>query len=355
MTERIKLANIDAVFGVDRALEIADDWRDLAARRPLIVGTPATEKRYGTLLRHLAELSCTPFFRVEAHSPAEIIDEAIETYRLANCDSVVTIGGGSSISIGKALAVAERAVFIAVPTTYSGSEATAIFGRRIHGEKRTAVDDRCRPARIIYDPQLSRTLPVDFSIASATNCMAHAVDALYAQDAGPVAVMMAREVLVTLRDELPKLKDDPQQLQRRERLLVAAFLGGTLVSMHGIALHHQLCHVIGGMYGTPHGANNTAVLPQAIAYNTGAVLHADKLLSEVFDDPYPARGVFDFINELAGNTALVHLGVPAHAAREITTRQLAHAGYNPKPLEHWTLNACIQRALDGTRPAPEEY
>lgn len=348
---RARFAPVEAVFGADRALEIARDCEDLEIRKPLIVGTASTGKRYPEVLKALSHLDYELFLEAEPHSPAALIDSATDKYRQKKCDAVIAIGGGSSIGIGKALAVSDGATFIALPTTYSGSEVTAIYGRRIHGEKRTAIDDRCRPKRIIYDPVLSRTLPFGMSITSATNCMAHAVDALYARDSGPITATLARKVLELLRDQLPKLKVNPEDLQTREALLVAGFLGGNLVSMHGIALHHQLCHVIGGMFGSPHGDNNAAVLPQAVAYNQSAVPAADLILSEVFKDEFPARAIYDFIFEMNGNTALNKLGLPSDAVTRVTEAQIAHGGYNPRSLEFEPLHVCVQRAVDGIRPS----
>ncbi|MEO1081710.1 MAG: iron-containing alcohol dehydrogenase [Pseudomonadota bacterium] len=344
---------VEATFGVGRASGIEADCRELGISAPLVVGTASTERRHEDLLAKLRDLNGTLFLKAEPHSPVELIDEATDAFRNAGCDSVISIGGGSSISIGKALAVSDQAVFIALPTTYSGSEATAIYGRRIDGEKRTAVDERCRPSRVIYDPLLSQSLPPGLSFSSAANCMAHAVDALYAKDANEETASLARETLTILRNELPRIKMLPGDLEARERLLLAGYIGGTLVSMHGIALHHQLCHVIGGLYGTPHGDNNAAILPQAIAYNTGAVPGADALIADVFEGQYPAPAVFAFIRSLSGNTALSRFGLPADAAQRIAEKQLAHGGYNPRPLDYEALYACVERALAGVCPPAE--
>jgi maleylacetate reductase len=349
-SSRARFAKVDAVFGPDRALDIAGDCQDLGVSRPLIVGTASTGTRHAAIFEALSDLDFKLFLEAEPHSPAALIERATDKFRQQNCDAVIAIGGGSSIGIGKALAVSDEATFIALPTTYSGSEATAIYGRRIDGEKRTAIDDRCRPKRIIYDPALSASLPFSMSISSATNCMAHAVDALYAQDAGPVTTTLARKVLETLKSELPKLKTNPHDLDSREALLVAGFLGGTLVSMHGIALHHQLCHVIGGIFGSPHGHNNAAVLPHAVAYNHGAVPTADALLSDVFEDEFPASAIYDFIFELNGNTALGRLGLPDDAPELVTQAQIAHGGYNPRPLDYDPLYLRVKGAIDGVRP-----
>lgn len=348
---KVCFASVDAVFGPDRALYIANDCQEFGVIRPLIVGTSSTYERHSSVFKALSHLDYELFLEAEAHSPAALIESATDKYRKRNCDAVITIGGGSSIGIGKALAVSENATFIALPTTYSGSEATAIYGRRVDGEKRTAIDDRCRPKRIIYDPVLSRTLPFSMSITSATNCMAHAIDALYAQEAGPVTSTLARKVLEILKDELPKLRSNPDDLKARESLLVAGFLGGTLVSMHGIALHHQLCHVIGGIFGTPHGRNNAAVLPHAVAYNHKTVPAADALLRDVFNDEFPAGAIYDFIFQLNGHMDLSSLGLPSDAPKVVTEAQISHGGYNPRPLEFDSLYVCVKGAIDGVRPS----
>jgi len=350
MLRRINLSSPEAFFGADRALDIVQDCRDLAVQRPLLVGTRSTGKRHGRFLNAISALDAVHFFEAEPHSPAATIERATACFRQAHCDGVITLGGGSSTSIGKALAVSDSAPFIALPTTYSGSEVTAIYGRRVDGEKRTAIDQRCRPKRIIYDPHLSVDLPFATSFATATNSMAHAIDALYAADAGALTALLAREVLEIYRDELPRLAQDTGHAQIRERLLYAGFLGGLLVSMHGIALHHQLCHVIGGLYGTPHGDNNAAVLPQAIAYNAGIVPRADEVLTEVYGATHGAGAVYDFIARYAPEAGLTAFDLPDDAAEHIVAQQCAHGGYNPRPLDRDALLPIVQAALCGTRP-----
>lgn len=350
MHSRISTAKLDAIFETNRALEIKNDCDELEAYKPLVVGTANTGRRHPELFERLARMNCQFFLKAEPHSPAHLIEEATSMYRAHDCDSVITVGGGSSIGIGKALSLTDEAIFIALPTTYSGSEATAITGRRVNGEKRTTIDDCCRPARIIYDPLLSKTLPIEVSLGSAANCMAHAVDAMYAADAGPVTAALARKVLETIRDNLPILERAPEDITIRENLLVAGFLGGTLVSMHGIALHHQLCHVIGGIYGTPHGANNIAVLPNAVAYNQGAVPEADKLLSHVFQSTCPANAIFNFFTEVSGDTSLSRFNLPVNAVSRIVARQMDHSGYNPRAMDEVSLERCVRSAIEGTPP-----
>lgn len=156
-----------------------------------------------------------------------------------------------------------------------------------------------------------------------------------------------------MRDNLPILERTPKDITTRENLLVAGFLGGTLVSMHGIALHHQLCHVIGGIYGTPHGANNIAVLPNAVAYNQGAAPEADKLLSQVFRSTCPASAIFDFLTELSGDTSLSRFNLPDDAVSRIVERQMDHSGYNPREMDKVSLERCVRFSIEGTRPLCE--
>ena len=188
--------------------------------------------------------------------------------RAAGADCVVSLGGGSTIGLGKAIAVRTGADQVAVPTTYAGSEMTDILGETAAGRKTTRRDPAIRPETVIYDVALTLGLPPALTATSGLNALAHAVEALYAPDRNPVLTLFAargdrgagrgaagagRRARATARRARGRSMA-PGSAARRS--------GGTTM-----ALHHKLCHVLGGSFGLPHSETHAVILPHAAAYN----------------------------------------------------------------------------------------
>src|SRR5947209_6710024 len=127
------------------------------------------------------------------HVPIETARAAREEAKRLEADCCVAIGGGSTIGLGKAIALESGLPIVAVPTTYAGSEMTPIYGLTEGGLKRTGRDRKVLPKTVIYDPALTVGLPAGLSVTSGFNAIAHAVEALYAEDNNPITSLMAEE------------------------------------------------------------------------------------------------------------------------------------------------------------------
>jgi maleylacetate reductase len=160
------------------------------------------------------------------HTPVEVTEAAVAAYAAAGADSVLALGGGSTIGLGKAIAVRTGAGQVAVPTTYAGSEMTDILGETEGGRKTTRRDPRIRPETVIYDVELTLGLPRGLTAASGLNAVAHAVEALYARDRNPVLSLIAAEAVRALVEALPRLADAPGDRGARARALTGAWLAG---------------------------------------------------------------------------------------------------------------------------------
>src|SRR5262249_24433048 len=156
---------------------------------------------------------------------------------------------------------------VAVPTTYAGSEMTPIWGLTEAGVKKTGRDMRVLPRTVIYDPRLTLTMPPGLSGTSGMNAIAHCVEALYAEDANPIIVLVAEEGIRALARSLPIVVRELRNLDARSDALYGAWLYGMSLGAVGMALHHKLCHTLGGTSNLPHAETHTAVLPHAVAYN----------------------------------------------------------------------------------------
>ncbi|WP_143684940.1 iron-containing alcohol dehydrogenase, partial [Variovorax sp. KK3] len=125
-------------------------------------------------------------------------------------DCAVAIGGGSTTGLGKAIALDSGLPILAIPTTYAGSEMTPIYGLTEAGLKKTGKDPRVLPRTVIYDPELSRSLPVGLSVTSGINAIAHAAEGLYAKDGNPVMDLMAEEGIAAIARALPAIRRSPE-------------------------------------------------------------------------------------------------------------------------------------------------
>ena len=183
----------------------------------------------------------------------------------------MALGGGSTIGLAKAIALRTDLPQIAIPTTYAGSEMTPILGETKDGRKTTQKSPKVLPEVVIYDVDLTMTLPQGLSGTSGINAIAHAVEALYAEDSNPIISVLAEQSIAALGRSLPKIAADPGDREARSDAQYGAFLAGACLGSVGMALHHKLCHTLGGMFDLPHSETHTIVLPHALAYNAPAV------------------------------------------------------------------------------------
>ena len=346
----LEILPVSVAFGAGQRRSLPAHLDRLAIARPLLVGTRQASTRYLSVFESIRDRPCTTFFGAEAHCPEPIVERCRQTYIDADCDGVIAIGGGSTLGLGKILAAEQAAKFIALPTTYSGSEMTPLFGRKIGNEKRVKRDASCRPDFVIYDADLTKDLPVHIATTSGMNSIAHAVEALYPKEPNPLAPLLAEQALVSHRSGLREIASGSPTLAALAAAQYGGFLGGLLVSMCGIALHHQLCHVIGGLFDLPHGETNSVILPHAVAYNSPAIPDAREVLERVFESDNAANALFDFAQALSVPQSLRELGMPASGVDATVEGMLNHGGWNPRPLEKSSLTALVIDAFEGRRP-----
>jgi maleylacetate reductase len=256
-----------AIFGAGAVRQLATEVEALGAKKALVLCTPQQMELAEHLSAALGSRSAGVFDGAVMHVPLESAVRAREVARARGADCAVAVGGGSTIGLGKAIALESGLPILAVPTTYAGSEMTPIYGITDQGIKKTGKDPRVQPRTVIYDPELTFSLPASVSATSGINAMAHAVEALYAQDGNPIASLMAEEGLRALARALPLIVKDTRHEQARSDALYGAWLCGSVLGSVGMALHHKLCHTLGGSFNLPHAEVHTVVLPYAMGYN----------------------------------------------------------------------------------------
>jgi alcohol dehydrogenase class IV len=339
------------VFGVGALEELPREIERLGAARALVLSTPEQRAQAEDIARRLGSRAAGIFARAVMHVPIETAREAREEAKRIGADCAVTIGGGSTTGLGKAIALESELPILAIPTTYAGSEMTPIFGITEGGMKKTGRDPRVLPKTVIYDPALTLGLPVALSVTSGMNAIAHAAEGLYAQDANPIISMMAEEGIRALARGLPRVVKSPQDLDARSDCLYGAWLCGAVLGAVGMALHHKLCHVLGGTWNLPHAETHTIVLPHAIAYNAAAAPDAMTRVARALEAAHAAQGLYDLEQSLGAPLALKDIGMPAAELDRAADLACASPYWNPRPIERAAIRKLLDDAYFGRRPA----
>ncbi len=337
------------VFGPGTLARVAEEIMGQGCRRALILSTPFQKADADQLSQQLGRLSVGVFAEAAMHTPVEVTERALAAYAATGADCVVALGGGSTIGLGKAIAYRNDAPQIVVATTYAGSEVTPILGQTENGLKTTVRDAKILPEVVIYDPDLTLGLPVAMSVTSGLNAMAHAVEALYAQDRNPVSSLMAVEGIRALKEALPRIVADPTEAAARSQALYGSWLCGTVLGTVGMALHHKLCHTLGGSFDLPHAETHAIVLPHSAAYNAAAAAGALQPAADLFGGSV-GGGLYDFAASLGAPLALRDLGLQEADLDRAADLAVRNPYWNPRPIEREAVRALLQRAWAGTRP-----
>ncbi|WEX90845.1 maleylacetate reductase [Sinorhizobium garamanticum] len=338
------------VFGEGKSA-LAGAWVEtIGCRKALVLSTPQRQADAEALAERLGPVAAGVFAGAVMHTPVGVTERAMETVARMGADCVVSLGGGSTTGLGKAIAYRTDLPQIVIPTTYAGSEVTPILGETEGGRKTTVRHPRILPEVVIYDPALTLGLPVGISVNSGLNAMAHAVEGLYAQDRNPISTLMAIEGLSALRTSLPKIVKAPRDIDVRADALYGAWLCGAVLGTVGMALHHKICHTLGGTFGTPHAETHAIMLPHTAGYNADAVPELLAPVVEIFGGSI--GGLWDFAREIGAPLTLKDLGLSEadlDRAAEVATE---NPHWNPRPVDRRSIRALLQDAWEGRRPAP---
>ena len=214
------------LFGAGRIAEVGDEVRRLGAKRALVVTTPGHRELGEHTAALLGDAAAGVHAHAVMHTPADVTEHALARLRSLEADCIVAAGGGSTIGLSKALALRTDLPQIAIPTTYAGSEVTTMVGETSGGVKRTQRSPKILPEIVIYDVNVTLTLPAELSATSGMNAIAHAVEAMYAPDANPILDLMAQEAIGALAGSLPRIAANVGDIEARERAQYGAWLCG---------------------------------------------------------------------------------------------------------------------------------
>lgn len=341
---------VRVIFGRGTLSRVGDEIRRLGKSRALVLTTPQQKAEGASLAGQLGPLAAAVFAEATMHTPVDVTERAMETATLNRADCTVALGGGSTTGLGKAIALRTDLPQIVVPTTYAGSEATAIIGETKDGVKVTQRTLKVLPEVIVYDVDLTMSLPPALTATSGMNAIAHAVEALYAQDANPVTSLMAEEGVRALGRALPRIMEKPSNPDARSDALYGAWLCGTCLNAVGMALHHKLCHTIGGSFDLPHAETHTVVLPHATAYNSEAAPAAMARVAAALGVADAAHGLYDLAKRLGAPVSLAAIGMRETDLDRAADLATKNPYWNPRPIDRAGIRALIGDAFAGRRP-----
>ncbi len=350
------------LFGAGKAGEhVAAELERLGARRVMLIAS----EREMSMAEPLPEGTdvALPWQEVRQHVPIENVRRARAAATEAGIDVIVSVGGGSTVGLAKAVALdpdGSQQPIVAVPTTYAGSEATPMWGITEAGTKATGIDPVVLPTSVIYDSDLTLSLPVGLSVASGLNGLAHCVDSLWAPKADPINIALGLEGARALAAGLPKIVTDPSGRDGRDEALYGAYLAALSFASAGSGMHHKICHVLGGTFDLPHAETHATVLPYVLAFNAPGVPELARRLAQALgdgpapDDDGPAAAVAS-LNRLRETLdaprALADVGFTEADIPEAVRRSLAAIpDSNPVPVTEENLTALLRAALVGDTP-----
>ena len=329
------------IFGRGKISEVAAEAKRLGMKRPLVITTKHQADSGRDIIRSAGGVA---FAGAAMHTPVDVTETALAVVRVEGCDGTIALGGGSSTGLGKAIAFRTDLPQLVIPTSYAGSEMTNILGETAGGAKTTKRDSKIQPESVIYDADLLDTLPANFATTSGMNAIAHAVEGLYAVDRNPIVSLMAEEGIRALANALPKGKAG------HDEALYGAWLCATVLGSVSMALHHKLCHVLGGTFNLPHAETHTVILPHATAYNAVSSLKAMQSISRALGSSNAAAGLYDLAKKLGAPQTLKELGMSEVGLDKAADIAVSNPYPNPRSLERAAIRQLLDDAFHGRRP-----
>ena len=341
------------VFGAGTSRSgLAAEIHRLGAARLLVIAAEPERALAEDLVRPLGDLVAGWFSEVRAHVPVEVAESARAAAREVGADALLSIGGGSTTGTAKAIALEQGLPIVAIPTTYAGSEMTPVWGMTEARRKTTGRSAAVLPKVVIYDPELTVSLPASITGPSAMNAVAHCVEAFYAPGTSPIPVLMAEEAIRAIARGAPRAVADPADPAGRADTLYGAYLAGAAFAVAGSALHHKIAHVLGGAYDLPHADLHTVLLPQVVAFLEPELPDAmARVAAALSSDGSAALALYELAERLDAPLALADIGLDGDDLPEAAELVLEGvAAVAPRPADLASVRELLDNAYAGMRP-----
>ena len=339
------------VFASGALARIADEVDRLGVERVLLVAGHGRMDAHGEQVRTVLGHRCVGWFdEIRVHVPVTLAHKGVAAARSAAADALVCVGGGSATGMAKAIARELALPIVAVPTTYSGSEMTPIWGTTSGRRKQTGQDRVVLPRTVIYDPELTLSMPPGVTGPSGMNALAHCIEALYAPHANPVTSTLAEEGIRALAGGLPEVVAHGDDAEARAAVLYGAYLAGATLAVAGTSVHHKIAHILGGTWDLPHGPLHAILLPHTVAFVVPAVPDAIAAAARALGTTDVPGTLFDLLLTLGIPPRLTAIGMPAEAFDQAVDTIVERRPVSPLPVEPGPVAALLRSAFDGVRP-----
>lgn len=331
--------------------ELTEEVDRLGSEHILLIATEREKLLAEELAKPLGDRIGGIFTDVRPHVPVEVAEAARSMACEIGADCLLSIGGGSTTGTAKAVALEEQLPIVAVPTTYAGSEMTPIWGLTRKQRKTTGSSTNVLPKVVVYDSELTLSLPPSITGPSAMNAMAHCVEAFYAPGANPITSLMAEEGIRALARGIPIAVESPEDLEGRTEALYGAYLAGAALAATGAGLHHKICHVLGGAYDLPHAETHTIVLPHVVAFNEPAITEISARIAEALSAEGAATGLYELVEKIEAPIALKEIGMKKEHIDEVVPQILESVPENnPRSVGEADVRSILESAYAGRRP-----
>jgi alcohol dehydrogenase class IV len=323
----------------------------LGVRRVLLISTEHEKSLVEELAEPLGERVVGTFTGVRPHVPVEVARAATEEAPRTGADCLLCVGGGSTTGAAKAVALETGLPIVAVPTTYAGSEMTPVYGLTENYRKTTGKSMKVLPKVVVYDPELTYSLPDFITGPSAINALAHCVEAFYAPGTSPISTLMAEEGIRAISQGLPDAVLNPEGKEGRSKTLYGAYLSGAAFAVAGSGIHHKICHVLGGAYDLPHAEIHTVVLPHATAFNRDEIPEVMARIAGALGRDDAAEGIYELAKEIGAPLSLEEIGMKRDDLDEAVGLCVEAAPEdNPRKVDEAGMRGILEAAYEGRRP-----
>jgi maleylacetate reductase len=338
------------IFGAGALQQLPAELDRREYHKALVLSTPE-QRHHAEAVRDLIATRCAGIFdQAVMHVPIQTVTEAQTLAAAVQADCTVSIGGGSTTGLGKALALKSGLPNIAIPTTYAGSEMTNVWGITEAGRKTTGRDNLVVPTFAIYDPELTLDLPATISGPSGINAMAQAVVNVTADKPNPIISALALDGIRALAVSLPQIIEQPRNLEARTQALYGACLCGAALGVGITGLHHRLCHTLGGSFNTSHADTHAILLAYSVAYNAQAVIEGTNRVAHAMGCEDAARGIWDLLHLVSTKTNLRDLGLTEADLARVADIATGTTCLNPRPVTRQGVLELLTDAFNGEPP-----
>ncbi len=338
------------IFGAGSRAKAAEELDRLKVTRVIVLSTPQQADLAAEFARDIGKRAAIVYPGAAMHTPVEVTEAALGAVHSVNADGILSVGGGSTTGLGKAIALRLDLPQVVVPTTFAGSEMTPILGQTENGVKTTLRSPKVLPETVIYDPDLVVTMPPEIGGPSGMNAIAHSVEALYAKNVSPLSLLTAEESIRALGQSLPRIISNPASKDAWTEALYGAWLAGICLGTVGMSLHHKICHTLGGTFDLDHAGIHCLMLPYSAAYNREAAPEAMRRIARALSAGDGPSSLYELMLKTATHKSLREFGLNEFDLEKASDLAVANPYWNPRPVDRAGVREMLQSAWEGRQP-----